>query len=150
MVYRVGVDIGGSFTDFAILDERTRKISSLKVFSRPDRPGAEVMDGIATIAQRYGIAASEITYFTLGTTVGVNAVIQRKGLRLALLTTRNFRDVLELARLRQPDMYNLLSKRPVPLISRSMVFEIDECEAVVYCAFWCASCAAFTAGAVSR
>ena len=126
MTYRVGVDIGGSFTDFAVLDERTRKISSLKVFSRPDHPGAEVMDGIATIAQRYGIAASEITYFTLGTTVGVNTVIQRKGLRLALLTTRNFRDVLELARLRQPDMYNLLSKRPVPLISRSMVFEVDE------------------------
>lgn len=124
MGYRVGVDIGGSFTDFAIFDEVTRGLQSLKVFSRPDEPGAEVLEGIRLIGERYGIPASEITYFTHGTTVGVNTVIQRKGLRLALFTTEHFRDVLELARLKIPNMYNLLSTRPVPLIARDMVFGI--------------------------
>jgi N-methylhydantoinase A len=124
MGYRVGVDIGGSFTDFAVFDEATRAIKSLKVFSRPDEPGAEVLEGIRLLDERYGIKPSEITYFTHGTTVGINTVIQRKGLKLALFTTEHFRDVLEIARLKIPDMYSLLSKRPVPLIPRDMVFGI--------------------------
>lgn len=121
---RVGVDIGGSFTDFAVFDETTKSLQSLKVFSRPDEPGAEVMEGIRLLGERYGIAPGTITYFTHGTTVGINTVIQRKGLRLALFTTQHFRDVLEVARLKIPDMYNLLSKRPPPLITRDLVFGI--------------------------
>src|SRR5690606_32284177 len=74
--------------------------------------------------KRYGITPEEISYFTHGTTVGVNTVIQRKGLKLALLTTEHFCDVLEIGRLKIPDMYNLLSKRPAPLITRDMVFGI--------------------------
>ena len=124
MGYRVGVDIGGSFTDFAVFDEATRSVTSLKVFSRPDEPGAEVLEGIRLLGERHGIPASEISYFTHGTTVGINTVIQRKGLRLALFTTEHFRDVLELARLKIPDMYSLLSKRPLPLIPRHMVWGI--------------------------
>lgn len=124
MSYRVGVDIGGSFTDFAFLDDATGEIRSLKVFSRPDEPGAEVTRGIARAGELYGIAPGDISYFTHGTTVGINTVIQRKGLRLALLTTEGFRDVLELERLKIPDMYNLLSKRPEPLIPRDMVWGI--------------------------
>jgi N-methylhydantoinase A len=126
MGYRVGVDIGGSFTDFAVLDEGDFSLKSLKVFSRPDQPGAEVIEGVRLLEKRYGIAPSSITYFTHGTTVGVNTVIQRKGLRLALFTTTDFGDVLELARLKIPDMYSLFSKRPEPLISRDLVFGIDE------------------------
>ncbi len=126
MAYRVGVDIGGSFTDFAILNESNAEVQTLKVFSRPDQPGAEVLAGIAALQERYGIEPENIEYFTHGTTVGVNTVIQRKGLKLALFTTRNFADVLELARLRQPNMFDLLSKRPTPLISRDMVFQIGE------------------------
>jgi N-methylhydantoinase A len=124
MTYRVGVDIGGSFTDFAVLDEATQSLSSLKVFSRPDEPGAEVMEGIRLLHERHGIPPESISYFTHGTTVGINTVIQRKGLTLALFTTEHFRDVLELGRLKIPDMYNLLSKRPAPLITRDMVFGI--------------------------
>ena len=124
MAYRVGVDIGGSFTDFAVFDEATRSVRSLKVFSRPDEPGAEVIEGIRLLRDRHGIAPEEITYFTHGTTVGINTVIQRKGLRLALFTTEHFRDVLEVARLKIPDMYNLLSKRPPVLITRDLVFGI--------------------------
>lgn len=126
MGYRVGVDIGGSFTDFAVFDEASKEIKSLKVFSRPDAPGEEVIAGIALLNERYGIKPGEITYFTHGTTVGINTVIQRSGLKLALFTTENFGDVLEIGRLKTADMYHLLSRRPDPLIKRNMVFGIDE------------------------
>lgn len=125
MGFRVGVDIGGTFADFAVLDEASGAVSTLKVLSTPDTPGEEVLSGLAGVQQRFGIAPGDISWFTHGTTVGVNAVIQRKGIRLALFTTRNFRDVLELARLKTPDPYDLLSRRPTPLVPRALVFEID-------------------------
>lgn len=126
MGLRVGVDIGGSFADFAVLDESSLTIRTLKVFSRPDSPGSEVIAGVQKLRERYGIDPREISYFTHGTTVGVNSVVQRNGLRLGLITTRNFEDVLDIARLKIPDMYNLMSRRPVPLISRDRVFGVVE------------------------
>ena len=126
MGYRVGVDIGGTFTDFCVFDEDSGALETLKVLSRPDQPGAEVSTGLAEIATRYGIEASAISYFTHGTTVGVNTVIQRKGARLCLLTTENFEDVLEVARLKMPDPYDLFSTRPEPLVTRDRVFGITE------------------------
>lgn len=126
MTYRVGVDIGGSFTDFAVLDERDNSIRSLKVLSRPDQPGSEVTTGLRQLQARDGIAPSEIAYFTHGTTVGVNSVIQRRGTRLGLITTENFEDVLELARLKIPQIHNMLCGRPAPLISRDRVFGVSE------------------------
>lgn len=125
MSYRLGVDIGGTFADFCVLDEATGALSTLKVLSTPATPGAEVIAGLEGVARRFGIGADAITWFTHGTTVGVNAVIQRKGIRLALFVTRHFRDVLELARLKSPDPYHLLSQRPTPLVPRARVFEID-------------------------
>ncbi|MBY5538265.1 hydantoinase/oxoprolinase family protein [Rhizobium leguminosarum] len=124
MAYRVGVDIGGSFTDFALFDEETKSLKSLKVFSRPDQPGSEILNGIKAAGERYGVTPDQIGYFTHGTTVGINTVIQRKGLKLALFTTEGFSDVLEIARLKIPDMYNLLSRRPAPLITRDLVWGI--------------------------
>jgi N-methylhydantoinase A len=126
MGYRVGVDVGGSFTDFAVLNEADGKIFTLKVFSRPDAPGEEILAGLNTLRQRGGIAASDINYFTHGTTVGVNTVIERNGYDIALLTTRNFEDVLQIARLKIPQIHNLYSVRPQPLIGRDRVFGIDE------------------------
>lgn len=126
MAYRVGVDIGGSFTDFAVLDAADNTIRTLKVLSRPDQPGAEVIQGLGILGERDGIAPAEVEYFTHGTTVGVNTVIQRSGARLALFTTRNFEDVLELARLKMPNFHNLYARRPAPLVSRDRVFPVDE------------------------
>ncbi|PRD13303.1 hydantoinase/oxoprolinase family protein [Pantoea coffeiphila] len=126
MSYRVGVDIGGSFTDFAVLDERDNSIRTLKVLSRPDSPGSEITTGLAQFRERDGIQPQEISAFTHGTTVGVNAVIQRKGVRLALFATDGFCDVLELARLKIPHIHDLFSRRPAPLISRDRVFAIRE------------------------
>ncbi len=126
MGYRVGVDIGGTFADFCVLDAATGRLESLKVLTTPTDPGAEVVQGIGELERRFGVPASEIEYFTHGTTVGINAVIQRRGIKLALMVTRNFVDVLELARLKMPDPYHLLSARPQPLVTRDRVVEIDE------------------------
>ncbi|WP_028602065.1 hydantoinase/oxoprolinase family protein [Ottowia thiooxydans] len=126
MGLRVGVDIGGSFTDFAVLDEKDNSVRTLKVLSRPDKPGAEVTEGLSILAKRDGINPADIGYFTHGTTVGINAVIQRKGVKLALLATRGFEDVLEVARLKITPIHNLYGRRPEPLIPRDRVFAIDE------------------------
>jgi len=124
MAYRVGVDIGGTFTDFCVFDERSGELNSLKVLSTPERPGSEVIEGVRQIERRFGIAAREIAYFTHGTTVGINTLIQRKGIQLALFATEGFCDVLELARLKMPDPYDLFSRRPPPLVGRERVFPI--------------------------
>ncbi len=124
MTYRIGVDIGGTFTDFCAFDEASKTVHTLKVLSTPDKPGEEVVQGLMALQDRYGIAASDISYFTHGTTVGVNTVIQRKGVNLCLFTTKNFEDVLEVARLKMPDPYDLFSRRPAPLVTKEKVFQI--------------------------
>lgn len=126
MTYRIGVDVGGSFTDFAVLNETTNDVHTLKVFSRPDAPGSEVLAALEILAERDGMDATAVTYFAHGTTVGINTVIQRNGPDLALFTTANFEDVLEIARLKIPQMHNLYSRRPSPLIPRDRVFGIAE------------------------
>ena len=126
MSFRVGVDIGGTFTDFCAFNDVTNEIHTLKVLSSPDKPGSEVIEGIKALGVRYGVSATDVVYFTHGTTVGVNTVIQRKGIRLGLLVTNNFTDVLELARLKMPDMYSLLSVRPEALITKDRIFEVSE------------------------
>ncbi len=124
MRFRVGVDIGGTFTDFFVFDEITRVTHALKVPSQPDNPGAEVIDGLLRLQQQRDVEPQAISYFSHGTTVGVNTVIQRTGIRLCHFTTHGFVDILELARLRTPDVYNLLSRRPDPLIPRERVLSV--------------------------
>lgn len=126
MTCRVAVDIGGTFTDFCVFDEDTGALTTLKTFSTPETPGAEVMNGVAELARRYSLPASSIAYFTHGTTVGVNTVIQRRGAELALFTTAEFEDVLVIARLKTPDPYNLFSMRPAPLAPRERVYGLQE------------------------
>lgn len=125
MSWRVGVDVGGSFTDFAALSEADGRLVTLKVFSRPDAPGAEIEQGLALLERQHGVMAAAVEHFTHGTTVGINTVIQRNGARLALLTTQGFEDVLEMARLKIPQIHNLYSRRPDPLVPRDRVFGIE-------------------------
>jgi N-methylhydantoinase A len=126
MTYRVGVDIGGTFTDLCAFNEETNELHTLKVLSTPDRPGSEVMEGLRQLQERYGVPPSSVNYFTHGTTVGVNTVIQRKGVKLCLLVTENFIDVLEVARLKVPNPWDLLSSRPAPLVPRDRVLPVKE------------------------
>ncbi|CDX24281.1 5-oxoprolinase [Mesorhizobium sp. ORS 3324] len=122
--WKVGVDIGGTFIDFCALEACSGRVASLKVLTTPDDPGAELMTGLALLTEREGFDAAHMTRFVHGTTVGINTIIQRKGAPLALFTNAGFEDVVELARLRMPDMYSLFCSRPDPLISRDMVFGI--------------------------
>ena len=122
--WKVGVDIGGTFIDFCALEARSGRLASLKVLTTPDDPGAELMTGLTLLAEREGFDPTHMTRFVHGTTVGINTIIQRKGAPLALFTNAGFEDVIELARLRMPDMYSLFCSRPDPLISRDMVFGI--------------------------
>ena len=126
MVYRVGVDIGGTFIDFCVFDTETRDLYTLKVLTTPAEPGAEVMEGMRQLEESYGIDPATVESFIHGTTVGINTVIQRKGATMALFTTENFTDVLEVARLRMPESYSLFSTRPEPLVTRDRVFGIRE------------------------
>lgn len=126
MTCRIAVDIGGTFTDFCVFDEETGEMSTLKTFSTPQTPGAEVMNGISELARRDGRSPESIGYFTHGTTVGVNTVIQRRGAELALFTTREFEDVLEVARLKVPDPYDMFSHRPAALAPRERVYGLAE------------------------
>ena len=126
MAYRVGVDIGGTFTDFCAFNDESNELHALKVLSRPDEPGAEVIEGLAQLEERFNISPKDIVYLTHGTTVGVNTVIQKKGIRLGLFTTENFADVLEIARLKMPDPYDLKSRRADPLVPKDQIFAVRE------------------------
>jgi N-methylhydantoinase A len=124
MAWRIGVDIGGTFIDFCALDESSGALHTLKVLTTPADPGQEVMDGITLLQSRHGMDPADVSAFVHGTTVGINTVIQRKGAAMALLTTAGFEDVVELARLRMPEMQSLFCARPDPLIPRDRIFGI--------------------------
>lgn len=120
--WKIGVDIGGTFMDFCALEARSGRIASLKVLTTPDDPGAELRTGLDLLAEREGLDAAAVSRFVHGTTVGINTIIQRKGARLAMFTNAGFEDVIELARLRMPDMYSLFCHRPDPLVPRDLIF----------------------------
>lgn len=124
MGWRLGVDIGGTFIDFCALDEATGALRTLKVLTTPAEPGREVMEGLARLQAGHGLDPAAMTAFVHGTTVGINTVIQRKGAPLALFATAGFEDVIELARLRMPDMYSMLCTRAEPLVPRDRIFGI--------------------------
>ncbi|MEO9777897.1 MAG: hydantoinase/oxoprolinase family protein [Sedimentitalea sp.] len=122
--WKVGVDIGGTFMDFCALNTVSGRIASLKVLTTPDDPGAELLTGLDLLHDRESLNPKTITRFVHGTTVGINTIIQRAGAKLALITNAGFEDVIELARLRMPEMYSLFCHRPDPLIPRDMIFGI--------------------------
>lgn len=126
MSWRIGVDIGGTFIDFCALETGTNRLETIKVLTTPDEPGKELLDGLGLLQERHGVAPAEIASFVHGTTVGINTIIQRKGSRLALITTAGFEDVIELARLRMPEMYSLFCARPEQLIPRDLIFGVRE------------------------
>lgn len=122
--WKIGVDIGGTFMDFCALEAVSGRVASLKVLTTPDDPGAELLTGLAILAEREGMDPKAVSRFVHGTTVGINTILQRKGAKLALVTNAGFEDVIELARLRMPDMYSLFCHRAEPLIARDMVFGV--------------------------
>jgi N-methylhydantoinase A len=124
--YRLGIDIGGTFTDFSLTDENSGETIIAKVPSTPSHPSKAVVEGIEKLCQRKGISPRAIGYFTHGTTIGVNTLLERKGARLGMLVTRGFRDLLTIGRARLPDIFDLSIERPPPLVPRHLVRVIDE------------------------
>jgi N-methylhydantoinase A len=124
--YRIGIDIGGTFTDFSLLDEATGQMRVLKTPSDPATPEAAVFAGLETLFTDHGVRPDEVRYFIHGTTLAVNTVIQRSGARTAFLVTSGFRDVLNIGRHRIPDVFNFFTELPRSLVPRSLAFEIPE------------------------
>ena len=123
---KLGVDVGGTFTDLVLIDEKTRVINITKVPSTPRSPDQGVLNGIKKVASLFSVSPSEIDFLIHGTTVATNALIERKGIETALIVTKGFRDVLHIARQIRPKLYNFFERRPDPFIPRHLRFEVLE------------------------
>jgi N-methylhydantoinase A len=123
---RLGADVGGTFTDFVLVDPAGDRILNFKTPSTPSDPAQAILQGIQQLVELHEVDASTIDYFVHGTTLGVNTLIQRTGSLTGLLVTKGFRDVLEIGRLRLPDPTNYFVEKTPPLAPRRLVKEVDE------------------------
>ena len=126
MTYRIGIDIGGTFTDFALFDDERREIVTHKALTTPSAPDQAVLEGVATLTRLASIQATDVSMIVHGTTLVTNAVIERRGTPTAMVVTRGFRDVLDIAMEQRYDLFDLRAQFPVPLVPRSLRFEVDE------------------------
>ncbi|MQX37803.1 hydantoinase/oxoprolinase family protein [Roseospira navarrensis] len=125
MALYVGIDVGGTFTDIAVLGA-DGAVMLHKVASTPDRPEQALLQGLREAFAAHGRAAADVVRLAHGTTVGTNALIQRRVGTLALVTTEGFRDLLEIGRQTRPRVYNIHLDRPPPLVPRRRRFEVAE------------------------
>ena len=123
---RLGVDVGGTFTDLSLLDEASGRQHTLKVSSTPDDPSRAIIAGITTLLERHDIRGEDVSYLCHGTTVATNAILQHAGARVGMVTTAGFRDLLEIARQKRPSVYDLFADKPLVLVPRHLRREIDE------------------------
>ncbi|HEX2172058.1 MAG TPA: hydantoinase/oxoprolinase N-terminal domain-containing protein, partial [Dehalococcoidia bacterium] len=114
--YRVGIDIGGTFTDLTLIDDRDGTTTIVKMLTTPDDPARAVQAALRAALDRAGITAASVANVVHGTTLVTNALIERKGTRTASISTAGFRDTLEIARECRYDMYDLGMELPKPLV----------------------------------
>ena len=126
MSYRIGVDVGGTFTDFALFNDETRNIEFLKLLTTPADPSMAVLDGIEQLAEIAGIAVADITDVRHATTIATNTIIQRSGPKTAMITTEGFRDVQIIGRQRRAEIYDTSVDRPIPVVRRKYTWEVPE------------------------
>ena len=124
--YSLGVDIGGTFTDIILLDQSGGAQFSSKVLTTHDNPSRGVLDGVTALLSSQNIDPADIVRVVHATTLFTNALIERKGACTGLLTTRGFRDNLELGRERKYELYDLNIENPRPLVPRNLRLEVDE------------------------
>ena len=122
---RVGVDIGGTFTDFIILSDSGEVITT-KLHSTPSDPSQAFLNGIEVLIEKSVISADSVDFLGHGTTVATNALLEGNVGKIGLLTTRGFRDVLEIGRQNRPSLYDLFFDRPEPLVRRRHRREVSE------------------------
>ena len=119
---RLAADIGGTFTDIAVFDDKTGRLTFGKALSTPQR----LVDGISSGVEKAGSDYASANLFLHGSTVAINTMLERTGARTALMTTDGFRDVYEIGRINRPDAYNLYFQKHKPLIERALCFEVKE------------------------
>jgi N-methylhydantoinase A len=118
--YRIGIDVGGTFTDVVLINNATGDVSVAKVLNRHDDREVTVVEGIQRLLDETGVDAGELDWISHGTTITTNAVIERKGAKTALITNKNFRDILEIGRFARPAdlIYRVHEDKPTPLVPR--------------------------------
>jgi N-methylhydantoinase A len=119
---RLAADIGGTFTDVAVFDDKSGTLSFGKALSTPHH----LVEGITAGVEKAGAAYADIGLFLHGSTVAINTILERTGARTALVITQGFRDIYEIGRINRPDAYNLYFRKHVPLVERSLRFEVNE------------------------
>ena len=124
ITWRVGVDIGGTFTDIVLLGSdgsvHTRKISS-----SVDNYARAIVEGLSEVFRETGISPTALEEIRHGTTVASNAILEHKGAKVGLITTKGFRDVLEIRTLRMPRLYDIAWEKPPPLVERYLRRVVD-------------------------
>src|SRR5580658_1087646 len=123
---RVGFDIGGTFTDFILLDAAGQALHIHKRLTTPADPAAGSIEGLDELLRQAGVAWADVELVVHGTTIITNAIIQRAGARTALITTRGFRDSIEMGTEQRYDIHDLFLKFPAPLVPREMRLEVNE------------------------
>jgi N-methylhydantoinase A len=123
---RAGVDIGGTFTDLILIDDVSGELTVGKILTTPADPSRAVADVLSEALQRAGAQPAAVEHVIHGTTLVTNAVIERKGARTALLTTKGYRDAYEIAREHRYDLYDLFLEMPTPLVPRYLRLEVNE------------------------
>ncbi|MBP0597527.1 hydantoinase/oxoprolinase family protein [Herbaspirillum sp. LeCh32-8] len=121
---RVGIDVGGTFTDFVLYDAGRKRLAYHKQPSTPADPALAVRDGLVALIAKQGLSPSDVGVLLHGTTIGLNAIIQRRGARVALIASEGFRDVLEIGRARMPSSFDFHATREEPFLPRERVLEI--------------------------
>jgi N-methylhydantoinase A len=119
---RLAADIGGTFTDVAVFDERTGRLMLGKALSTPDH----LVEGINAAVEKTGSDYRSANLFLHGSTIAINTILERSGARTALIITEGFRDIYEIGRINRPDAYNLFFKKHEPLVERALRFEVKE------------------------
>lgn len=122
---RLGIDVGGTFTDFVLADPRSNQLITHKEPSTPDDPSLAVEQGLASLLDQSAFSPDNIALVVHGTTLGLNTILQQRGVETALIVSRGNKDLLELGRCRMPSPYNFLAPRSEPLVSRDRVLEIS-------------------------
>ena len=124
--FRLGIDIGGTFTDAVLLNEANGEISIAKVLSTPSDPSIGFLDAVDQILKSGRAGPKDLSYIVHGTTIATNALIEGKTQRTAFITTRGFRDMLEIGRQVRPTLYDVHFEKPRPLVPRNLCFEVAE------------------------
>ena len=126
MAYRLGIDIGGTFTDATLIDEETGAVRIGKVSSTPSDPSIGFHEATRRILREAQVAPADVRYVVHGTTVATNAIIEGKTARTGFITTDGYRDMLEIQRQIRPSLYDLQFEKPRPLVPRYLCFGVPE------------------------